>query len=70
MATLEDSPKVVKPPRITGNNSTTLMIYWTKPEQPNGFLTKYILYNINMGTAEMLPPSQLKYIISGMRLSF
>lgn len=62
--TPEDTPEIIFPPNITVISSSSLLITWKEPEEPNGVITNYTLFRDLFSV--FVGKANLSYIDTGL----
>ena len=65
VATLQAKPSGVISPSVEAINSTSLKITWTQPEQTNGYISKFELYELQRGLVTNSSGNVLQFVLTG-----
>ncbi|KAK3721659.1 hypothetical protein QZH41_003681 [Actinostola sp. cb2023] len=66
--TYEDDPENIKPPQVTALSSSSLLVKWTRPGIPNGYVINYIVRVLETGANfSMNSSSVFQYTVTGLK---
>ena len=65
VTTLEDTPEQILPPDIAVVSSTSLLVTWKEPLQPNGLITNYTVFQNGMSVFS--GKTNFSYLSSGLK---